>query len=120
MKNLILTLVLGASFGVGGAFAASNPPSPTSSSKAAKLLLDPEAAAKVEAQNYAKDKFGVDKSAAVTGVYDDTAAKMAANKARRERDARLRVAKAELAVARLEASEFDQNGDQAVTAGVGG
>jgi hypothetical protein len=110
MRNLILTLVLCASFGVGGAFAASNPPSPTNSVKAAKLLLGEEAAAKVEAQNYAKDKFGVDKSAAVTGVYDDSAAKIAANKARR--DAKLKVARAELAVARLEASEFDQNGGQ--------
>lgn len=106
MKNLILTLVLGASFGVSGAFAAtstlpSNPPSPTSSVKAKKLLEGTDATIGVATDSpKAQELLG----------RGDSAAKIEANRARRA--ARLNVARKELEVAKLEASEFEQNSGQ--------
>lgn len=108
MTNLILTLVLGASFGVGGAFAAtsnspspSNPPSPTSSVKAKKLLEGTDAAIGVATDSpKAQELLG----------RGDSAAKIEANRARRA--AMLNVARKELEVAKLEASEFEQNSGQ--------
>ena len=121
MKNLILTLVLGASFGVGGAFAARSTlpstPSPTNSVKAKKLLEGTDEAGLVATDSEkAQALIGApSKIEKVLGAGAAVGAKEEEN--RRRRDARIKVAKAKLEVAQLEASEFEQNGQNAAEAG---
>lgn len=83
MKILILSLA--ALTFVSGAFCAErvHTSSPTNSVKAKKLLEGQSGVDRMKGQEYVKENFGIDKSAKVTGKYDDVADKIKANRERR-------------------------------------